>query len=70
MRIEVNEKTSEGILKNNIFIIECKKSIQIEIAPLMNPRIIWAWNDYHKVLREAGFRRIYHTKEGFIVAVK
>ena len=70
MCIEVNEKTSEGILENNIFIIEKERLIRIEIAPIMNPRIKWIWNDYHKVLRQVGFRRIYHTKENFIIAVK
>lgn len=70
LRIEVNEKTPEGILENNIFIIESKGTIQIEIVPLMNPRIKWTWNDYHKVLRQVRFRKVYHTKENFIIAIK
>ncbi|RLG66924.1 hypothetical protein DRN93_05465, partial [archaeon] len=60
----------EGILENNIFIIESKGTIQIEIVPLMNPRIKWTWNDYHKVLRQVRFRKVYHTKENFIIAIK
>ncbi|RLG17789.1 hypothetical protein DRN62_00130 [Nanoarchaeota archaeon] len=69
-RVEVNEKTSEGILENNIFLIEEKGKFRVEIAPIMNPRIKWTYRDYYKVLKEAGFKKVYYAREGFIVAIK
>lgn len=69
-RIEVNEKTSEGILENNIFLIEEHGVLRVEIASIMNPRIKWTWKDYYKVLKEAGFSEVYSTKENFAVAIK
>ncbi len=69
-RIEVAEKTAEGILEHNIFLIEEGGRLRAEIASLMNPRIKWAFRDFKEVLEEAGFREVYMTKENCVVAVK
>jgi len=69
-RIEVAEKTPEGILENNIFLIEEQGKIRAEIASIMNPRIKWTFKDFNKILKEAGFREVYINKENCIVAVK
>jgi len=68
--IEVNEKAQEGILENNIFLIEKRGRFQVEIAPIMNPRIKWTYWDYYKILKRVGFSKVHYTKEKFIVAVK
>jgi len=69
-RIEVTEKTSEGILENNIFLIEEREFLRAEIASIMNPRIKWTFKDFNKALREVGFREVYITKENCAVAVR
>lgn len=58
IHIEIGDKTSEGILENHIYLIEEKERMQVTIASIMNPRIKWTFQDYVKVLREAGFRKI------------
>jgi SAM-dependent methyltransferase len=69
-RIEVAERTPEGILENNIFLIEGRELLRAEIISIMNPRIKWVFRDFGKVLREVGFREVYITKENCVVAVK
>lgn len=69
-RIEVAEKTPEGILENNIFLIEDRELLRAEIAFIINPRIKWAFKDFSKALREVGFREVYITKENCVVAVR
>jgi SAM-dependent methyltransferase len=56
--IEVNEKTSEGILENRIFLIEDHDVMRAEIASVMNPRIKWIYSDYVDVLKDAGFAKV------------
>ncbi len=68
--IEVAEKTSEGILEHNIFLIEDKGIFRAEIASLMNPRIKWRFEDFNKVLKEVGFREVYVDAENIVVTVK
>jgi SAM-dependent methyltransferase len=69
-RIEVAEKTPEGILENNIFLIEERESFRTEIASVMNPRIKWTFKDFDKALKEVGFREVYITEENCVVAVR
>ena len=51
-----------------------KDTLRAEIASIMNPRIKWTFQDYVKVLEEAGFRRIDYAEgkeyEGLIIATK
>ena len=74
IHIEVADKTSEGILENNIYLIEERGVMRAEIAPIMNPRIKWTYSDYVKILSEAGFKKVEHIKreenEIFIIAIK
>lgn len=70
IHIEVAEKTSEGIMENNIFIIEKEGSIKVEVASTMNPRIKWRYSDFKKVLTEAGFRDIDTSEGGIIIGLK
>lgn len=69
-RIVVAGKTPEGILENNIFLIEQRESLRAEIASITNPRIKWTFKDFNKALREVGFREVYITKGNCVVAVK
>lgn len=69
-RVEVAEKTPEGILENNVFLIEERELSRAEIAPIMNPRIKWRFKDFNEALKAVGFRRVYITKENCVVAVK
>ncbi|MEM4704085.1 MAG: class I SAM-dependent methyltransferase [Candidatus Bathyarchaeia archaeon] len=69
-RIKVAEKTPEGILENNIFLIEQQELLRAEIASIMNPRIKWTFKDFNKTLREVGFREVHITKENCVAAVK
>lgn len=69
-RIEVAEKTSEGILESNIFLIKEGELLRAEITSIMNPRIKWTFKDFDKALREVGFREVYITKENCVVAVR
>jgi len=69
-RVEVAEKTLEGILEHNIFLIEEQGRLRAEIASIMNPRIKWTFEDFDKVLKEAGFREVYINRENCVVAVK
>ena len=72
--IAIAEKTSEGILENNIFLIREKELMWAEIAPIMNPRIKWTYWDYVKILKDVGFRRIEYVEkvksEIFVIAIK
>lgn len=74
IHIKVADKNSEGILENHIYLIEENGEMRAEIASLMNPRIKWTFQDYAKVLKDVGFRKIEHTKkeqkEVFILATK
>ena len=69
-RIEVAEKTPEGILENNIFLIEEQESLRAEVASIMNPRIKWTFKDFNRILREVGFREVHITKENCVVAAR
>ena len=69
-RVEVAEKTPEGILEHNIFLIEEPELLRAEIASLMNPRIKWTFEDFDKALKTAGFRKVYITEGNCAVAVK
>ena len=68
--IEVNERNPEGILGDRIFLIEEKGKTRAEIAFIMSPRIKWTFQDYHEVLRKAGFSEVNSARERLIVAVK
>ena len=73
INIEVAEKTAEGILENQIFLIEKDGKMRVELAFIMNPRIKWTLPDYVDALKRAGFRKVQCIKrEGqiFNVAVK
>ena len=72
--IEVASKTPEGIREDRIYLIVEKDTLRAEIASIMSPRIKWTFQDYAKVLEEAGFRRIDYVEgkeyEGLIIATK
>ena len=73
INIEVAERTSEGILENQIFLIEENGKIRAELAFIMNPQIKWMFKDYVDVLKGAGFRKVECIEgEGkiFAIAVK
>ncbi|MGQ9595934.1 MAG: hypothetical protein ACUVUS_00900 [Thermoproteota archaeon] len=53
----------EGILENNIFLIEGRGELRAEIARIMNPRIKWTFKDFNKVLSGTGFSEVYIAKE-------
>ena len=61
--IEVDEKTSEGVLENRIFLIGENGVLRAEIAFIMNPRIKWTFQDYIDVLKDAGFRKVECIKK-------
>jgi SAM-dependent methyltransferase len=68
---EVDEKTSEGILENRIFLIEEHGVLRVEIAFMMN-RIKWTFHDYAEVLKGAGFKEVDCVEERgriFIIGV-
>ncbi|MEM4169361.1 MAG: class I SAM-dependent methyltransferase [Thermoproteota archaeon] len=69
-RVEIAEKTPEGILEHNVFLVEKGEFLRVEIASIMNPRIKWTSRDFKKVLKEVGFKQVYVVKEGCILAVK
>jgi len=69
-RIEVAEKTSEGILENNIFLIRKQDRLRAEITSIMNPRIKWTFRNFSELLRKVGFREVYITKENCAVAAR
>ena len=69
IHVEVAEKTSEGILENNIFLIEENDSLRAEIAQIMNPRIKWTYKNFKEILAKIGFKDI-HIYKGLIIAVK
>jgi SAM-dependent methyltransferase len=69
-RIEVAEKTREGILESNIFLIKERELLRAETTSIMNPRIKWTFEDFNKALRGVGFREVYITKENCVVAVR
>lgn len=58
----VYDETSNGILENNIYLIEEQGVMRAEIAFMMD-LCKWTWKDYTKVLREAGFREVYGLEE-------
>ena len=73
INIEVAEKVPEGILENQIFLIEEKGVMRVEISSIRNPRIKWTFQDYVDVLKGAGFRRVEYFKRGaqiFNMAIK
>ena len=39
-------KSPEGILENNLFLIEEGSSLRAEVASIMNPRIRWTFKDF------------------------
>jgi len=61
--IEVAEKTNEGILEKRIYLIEKQDTMRAEIAFIMNPRIKWTFQEYVKVLKKVGFRKVECVKE-------
>jgi len=68
----VYNKVQDGIQENCIHLIERRKRVRAEIASYVD-LYKWTWKDYARVLREAGFKKIYGTEEktiGFNVAVK
>lgn len=70
--VMVYDKVSEGILENRIHLIEERRAMRAEVAFLMD-LYKWVWKDYVKVLKEAGFRKVYGFEEkgiGHNVAVK
>lgn len=71
--LEVDEKNSEGILENRIFLIEERGVMRAEIAPMMSPRIKWIFQDFAEALKEAGFGEVESVTVGattFVVGVK
>jgi len=72
--IKVRDKTSEGILENNIFLIEEGETMRAEIAPIMNPRIKWTYSDYKNILKETGFSKVEYIKreenEACVIEIK
>jgi SAM-dependent methyltransferase len=73
INIENAEKTSEGILENQIFLIEKNGNMRAEIASIMNPRIKWTFNNYVDILKGVGFSKVQCIKrEGqiFNIAIK
>ncbi|MEM2058769.1 MAG: hypothetical protein QXO76_11040, partial [Thermoproteota archaeon] len=69
-RVEIAEKTPEGILEHNVSLVEKGEFLRIEIASIMNPRIKWTSRDFKKVLKEVGFKQVYVVKEGCVLVVK
>ena len=70
--VMIYDKVQEGILENDIYIVERSETVRAEIA-LMMDLYKWTWKDYTKVLKEAGFKGVYGVEEegiGFNVAVK
>jgi len=70
--VMVYDRVSDGIFENRIHLIEEKGHTRAEIAFMMD-FYKWVWNDYTRVLREAGFRKVYGFEErgiGQNVAVK
>lgn len=63
IRIEIPEKTLEGIRENRLFLIEAHSAMRVEIASVMNPRIKWTFQDYAEVLKGVGFREVECIKE-------
>lgn len=74
VHIEVIEKTYNGILENRIYIITEGDNASVEVAYMMNPRIMWTYDDFVSILKEVGFRSIdfieKEDKEVFIIATK
>ncbi|HEX30946.1 TPA: class I SAM-dependent methyltransferase [Candidatus Poribacteria bacterium] len=71
--IEVAEKTAEGILEKRIYLIEKQGIMRAEIAFIMNPRIKWTFQDYVKILKEVGFKKVECIGKGgdiFNIATK
>ena len=69
-KVEVAEKTPEGILERCFYHIEEKGSARVEIAFKMNPRIKWTLKDFIEVLVDAGFMKFKSSKkEGRILNV-
>jgi SAM-dependent methyltransferase len=60
--VSVYDKVKDGILENRIHLIEEKGMLQAEIA-LMLDLYKWTWTDYTKVLKKAGFRKVYGFEE-------
>jgi SAM-dependent methyltransferase len=73
INIEVAEKIQDGILENQMFLVEQDGKMRVEIGSIMNPRIKWTFQDYIDVLKGAGFREVKCIKrEGqiFNIAIK
>jgi len=60
--ISVYDKVKGGILENRIHLIEENGILRAEIA-LMLDLYKWTWADYTKVLKKAGFRKVYDFEE-------
>lgn len=73
INIEIAEKTPEGILENQIFLIEKDDNMRAEIASIMNPRIKWTFSNYVHILEGVGFAEVQCIKgdgQIFNVAIK
>jgi len=70
--IWVYDKVRDGIRENCIHLIEEDDKVRAEIASYVD-LYRWTWKDYAKVLKEAGFNKVYGMEEKgirFNVAVK
>lgn len=68
----VYDKVRDGIRENCIHLIEEDDKMRAEIASYVD-LYKWTWKDYAKVLKEAGFKKVFGMEEkdiGFNVAVK
>ena len=70
--VYVYDKVQYGIHENCICLVQEKDNVRAEIASYID-LYKWTWKDYTKVLRKAGFKKVYGLEEkgiGFNVAVK
>jgi len=57
IRLEISDKTVEGIQETYLYITIKKRLINIEFASMKNT-IKWTWKDYSEALIPAGFRSV------------
>jgi SAM-dependent methyltransferase len=58
----VYDRTSDGILANNVFMIEESGETRVEVTSTPHFYHKWNWNDYVDVLKEAGFSDIHSIR--------
>ncbi len=56
--LEITAKENNGISDTRIFLVRGKEGLAIEVAKIMNPRIVFDFRTYSAALRETGFRKI------------